>query len=84
MRTIKVISLFLVGSAALALGADPAKTVSGASYSEKKFYFAAWGGPSSGTEADQLARLAKLAEAGVADLLPGDGPERLKELIRFS
>jgi uncharacterized lipoprotein YddW (UPF0748 family) len=83
MRTVNVIGLLLAASAALALGADTTKTVSGASYSEKKFYFAAWGGPGSGTEADQQARLAKLADAGITDLLPGDGPERLKELIRM-
>ena len=83
VRTMKLIGLLLAASAALASGADTAKTVSGASYSEKKFYFAAWGGPGSGTEADQQARLAKLAGAGITDLLPGDGPERLKELIRL-
>jgi hypothetical protein len=37
----KVIGLLLAASAALALGSDTAKAVSGASYSEKKFYFAA-------------------------------------------
>jgi uncharacterized lipoprotein YddW (UPF0748 family) len=83
MRTIKVIALVLAASAALATAADGVKGVPGASYSDKKFYFAAWGGPSPGAEAAQLARLAKLADAGITDLLPGDGPERLKELIKM-
>jgi uncharacterized lipoprotein YddW (UPF0748 family) len=83
MRTIKVIAVLLAASAAMALGADSNRTVSGASYSEKRFYFAVWGGPGSGTEVDQQARLAKLAEAGITDLLPEDGPKRLKELIRL-
>src|SRR5215471_9193180 len=84
MRSINAMSLLVAASAALALGVDAANTVSGASYSEKKFYFAAWGGLGSGTEASQQARLAQLAEAGITDLLPGDGPERLKALIRLS
>ena len=83
MRTIKVIALVLAASAALATAADSIKGVTGASYSDKKFYFAAWGAPSPGAEAAQLARLAKLADAGITDLLPGDGPERLKELIKM-
>ena len=83
MRTIKVIALVLAASAALATAADSVKGVTGASYSDKKFYFAAWGAPDSGAEAAQLARLAKLADAGITDLLPGDGPERLKELIKM-
>ncbi len=83
MRTIKIIGLMLAAGAAPALGADTAQPVSGASYSEKRFYFAAWGGPGSGPEAEQRARLARLADAGITDLLPGDGPERLKELIRL-
>jgi hypothetical protein len=76
-------SRLVAASAALALGVDAAETVSGVSYSHKKFYFAAWGGPGSGTEPDQQARLARLAEAGITDLLPRGGPERLKELIRL-
>ena len=83
MRPIKVIALVLAAGAALATAADGVKGVTGASYSDKKFYFAAWGAPGSGAEADQLARLAKLADAGITDLLPGDGPERLKELIKM-
>ena len=77
MRTIKVIALVLAASAAEAMAADSVKGMTGASYSDKKFYFAAWGAPDSGAEAAQLARLAKLADAGITDLLPGDGPERL-------
>lgn len=79
MKTIPFTGLLLAASAALALGAEFAKTVPGANYSGKKFYFAAWGGPGSGTAANQRARLGKLADAGITDLLPGDGPERLKE-----
>jgi uncharacterized lipoprotein YddW (UPF0748 family) len=83
MSTIKVIALVLAASAALATAADGVKGETGASYSDKKFYFAAWGAPSPGAEAAQLARLAKLADAGITDLLPEDGPERLKELIKM-
>ena len=51
-------------------------------YSEKKFYFSGWGAPG-GTEAEQLETLKKWADAGITDLLPGAGEDRLKELIRL-
>src|SRR5262249_30067358 len=82
--TMQVIGLFLACGTVQALGADTSKTVLGASYSEKKFYFAAWGGPGSGTETNQQARPAKLADAGITALLPRDGPERLEALIGLS
>jgi uncharacterized lipoprotein YddW (UPF0748 family) len=82
MRTIRIIALFLA-SVALAWAAETPKAVTGASYSEKKFYFAAWGAPGSGSEESQLARLAKLADAGITDLLPEDGPQRLQELVKL-
>jgi len=82
-RTIKIIALFLAASVTLAGAADTAKPAPGASYLAKKFYFAAWGGPGSGAQEAQLARMAKLADAGITDILPGDGPERLKELIKM-
>jgi len=83
MRIIKVIGLLVAASTAAAFGAETAKPSTRASFSDKKFYFAAWGGPGGGAETNQQARLAKLADAGITDLLPGDGPERLKELIRL-
>jgi uncharacterized lipoprotein YddW (UPF0748 family) len=52
-------------------------------YSEKEFYFSGWGAPKEGTDAEQLATLKKWADAGITDLLPGAGNERLKELIRL-
>ena len=82
MRTIKAIALVLAASAALATAADTTKGVAGARYTDKKFYFAAWGAPG-GTEAAQQAHFAKLADAGITDLLPGDGPERLKQLVKM-
>jgi uncharacterized lipoprotein YddW (UPF0748 family) len=52
-------------------------------YSEKKFYFSGWGAPKQGSETEQLATLKKWADAGITDLLPGAGDERLKELIKL-
>jgi len=50
-------------------------------YADKAFYFAAWGGPGSGSTDEQLARMKQCADAGITDILPGDGVARLKELI---
>lgn len=52
-------------------------------YSENKFYFSGWGAPKAGTEAEQLATLKKWADAGITDLLPGAGKDRLIELIKL-
>lgn len=84
MSSVRVIVGLLAASAALAWGGEARQSASGASYTEKKFYFAAWGGAGSGSETNQQARLAKLAAAGITDLLPEAGPARLKELIRLS
>ena len=83
MRTIKIMALFLATSAALRLAADDTNGVAGHAYTDKKFYFAAWGGPGGGSEEAQQARMAKLAEAGITDILPGDGPDRLRELVKL-
>ena len=50
-------------------------------YTEKTFYFATWGGPGSGSEETQMARMRQFADAGITDLLPGANAERLKEII---
>lgn len=52
-------------------------------YSKKQFYFSGWGQPSKGTKAEQQAVLKKWADAGITDLLPGAGNERLIELIEL-
>jgi uncharacterized lipoprotein YddW (UPF0748 family) len=83
MRTMRIIGLFLAVGTSLATLAYAAEVTGAASYTGKKFYFAAWGGPGSGPESDQRARFARLADAGITDILPGDGPERLKQLIQL-
>jgi uncharacterized lipoprotein YddW (UPF0748 family) len=56
-------------------------------FSEKKFYFTAWGDVNHGpnktkaSEAEQRKRLKRLADAGITDLLPHASVERLKELV---
>ncbi|MCY1722355.1 family 10 glycosylhydrolase [Prolixibacteraceae bacterium Z1-6] len=53
-------------------------------YSEKKFYFSGWGEPNrKTTKEEQLTTLGKWAEAGITDLLPSVGIDRLKELIEL-
>ncbi len=52
-------------------------------YSEKEFYFSGWGAPKTGSEEDQLATMKQWSDAGISDLLPGAGVERLKELIKL-
>ncbi|MEM9143423.1 MAG: hypothetical protein AAGA86_10580, partial [Bacteroidota bacterium] len=56
-------------------------------FSEQDFYFTAWGDVNKGDGGAKLdmkgqkARLKRLAEAGITDLLPNASTERLKELI---
>ncbi|MCL6267181.1 family 10 glycosylhydrolase [Flagellimonas myxillae] len=56
-------------------------------FSEKAFYFAAWGdinqgeGKTKATIEEQKARLKRLADAGITDLLPNASTERLRELV---
>ncbi len=51
---------------------------------KKAFTFAAWGNPGKGTKDEQKAHLKRWADAGITDLLPNAGVERLKELIALS
>ena len=54
-------------------------------YSTKKFYFSGWGEPNKNdSHAAQAETLQKWSEAGITDLLPSVGTERLKELISMS
>ena len=46
-----------------------------------KFSFAAWGDPGKGEISVQKERMKRLADAGITDLLPSAGNDRLKELI---
>ncbi len=56
-------------------------------FSDQTFYFTAWGDVNKGanngkaSEEEQRARLKRLADAGITDLLPNASTERLKELI---
>jgi uncharacterized lipoprotein YddW (UPF0748 family) len=53
-------------------------------YNQKKFYFSGWGEPNKNADKEeQLETLKKWSEAGITDLLPSVGVERLKELIDF-
>ena len=61
----------------------PKKNQFSKTYSEKKFYFSGWGAPKKGTDAEQLKTLKKWADAGITDLLPGAGKDRLVELIEL-
>ena len=83
MNTLKFIALLLATSAALSLRAENTNAAFANAYSARKFYFAAWGGAGGGSEEAQQARLAKLAAAGITDILPGDGPDALKELVKL-
>ena len=62
---------------------NPQKNRYSKEYSTKKFYFSGWGAPKDSTEAEQLKKLKKWADAGITDLLPGAGEERLRELIKL-
>jgi len=80
----KILSLLLAVLIAWPLMAQNPKTKKYTKvYSPKKFYFSGWGAPKKGTESEQQATLKKWADAGITDLLPGAGNERLKELIRL-
>ena len=48
---------------------------------KKVFTFAAWGDPGKGARDKQKDRLKRLSDAGITDLLPSAGIDRLKELI---
>ncbi len=61
----------------------PKKNQFSEKYSEKKFYFSGWGAPKKGTDAEQLKTLKKWADAGITDLLPNVGKDRLVELIEL-
>jgi uncharacterized lipoprotein YddW (UPF0748 family) len=84
MRTIKIFVLTIATLLSLHSVAKKSSVATGKAYSEKKFYFAAWGGPGSGSEEAQVARMGKLANAGITDILPGVGAERLKSLIKIA
>jgi len=83
MRKISILALFLTTAISLQSMAKKPDTVVDKTYSDKKFYFATWGDPETGTEDSRLAWMTKLARAGITDILPGGGAAQLKELIRF-
>lgn len=63
----------------------PKKTDFSKVYSEKKFYFSGWGEPSKkASAAEQTATLQKWADAGITDILPESGIDRLKEIIELN
>ena len=57
------------------------KAIAEKGLSKKEFTFAAWGDPGKGTQDIQKERLKRLSDAGITDLLPSAGIDRLKELI---
>lgn len=86
MEIKKIITLFLAVIVSIQLLADQPKPRDKnyqKAYKDKKFYFSGWGNPKKGTEKEQLERLQQWADAGITDLLPGAGVERLKELIKY-
>jgi uncharacterized lipoprotein YddW (UPF0748 family) len=83
MKTIEIIALAFATSAALQGAPGNPKGVFGNSYTDKQFYFAAWGGPGGGSEEAQLARMAKLAGAGITDILPGGDANSLREFVKL-
>lgn len=84
MKILKVTGLFLIAILTLSLIANPYKPKEvKKNKSEKNFYFSAWGGPGKGSVEVQMERMEKLADAGLTDLLPNVGVERLKELIKM-
>ena len=77
-----IIIMFMIAS--IAMGMMPAKDKHSKVYSKKKFYFSGWGAPSAkASKEDQLAQLKLWSEAGITDILPNVGVERLKELIEL-
>ncbi len=79
-----ILALFLVTIISLPLIADgPDGNKYQKVYNEKAFYFSGWGAPKSGSEEEQLAKMKAWAKAGITDLLPGAGKERLIELIKL-
>lgn len=54
-------------------------------YNKKKFYFSGWGAPNKNlSKEEQVTILKKWNDAGITDLLPSVGVDRLKELIAMS
>jgi len=83
MRTIKIFALIMATLVSLQVAAKNPKKTPDKTFKETKFYFAAWGGPGSGSEDVQRIRMEKLANAGITDLLPGAGADRLPALIKM-
>lgn len=82
MKTPKtIITLILAIGISMQLTAKKTGTAIGKVYSEKKFYFATWGGPGGGTQEAQLKRMEKLAKAGITDILPGGDAVRMQQLV---
>jgi uncharacterized lipoprotein YddW (UPF0748 family) len=77
----RFVALFVAMMAVLPLAAADLNKGPKDLYTDKAFYFATWGGPGSGSPDAQMARMQQFADAGITDILPGDGPARLKELV---
>ncbi len=61
---------------------EPKKNDFSKVYSKKKFYFSGWGEPNKkASNEEQTATLKKWSDAGITDILPESGIERLKEII---
>ncbi len=83
MKNLSLIILFLASFESFQLLASNPETTIDKSYTAKKFYFATWGDPGNATEDLKTLWMAKLANAGITDILPGGDAEQLKELIRI-
>jgi len=81
-KMIRTMTLFLAMVVALPLAAEDLNREGRKDlYTDKTFYFATWGGPGSGSDEAQSARMQQFADAGITDLLPGANAKRLKEII---
>ena len=83
MKNRKIFALVIAIIVSLQLMAKKPDTTLDNTYTDKKFYFATWGDPGAGTEAIKVAWMAKLAKAGITDILPGGDVNQLTELVRI-
>ncbi len=83
MKHLKVFIPFIILISSLQLIAKNSGKEPDVNYTDKKFYFATWGDPGAGTEDVKVAWMARLAKAGITDILPGSDPTQLKVLIRI-
>jgi uncharacterized lipoprotein YddW (UPF0748 family) len=86
MKTYRILRIIVVLFLAFSIcNCETGQSEFGNSYSDKNFYFMAWGDVAKeGSAEEQLEKLKQIADAGITDLLPSAGVERLKELIAMT